>query len=260
MLSNIIGSQADISSAQTDVFSASSQMLRIQMMLTKDFDEQLQYVIDNLKFINKIKERYRGNLNTLQSFMAQSTNTTREDGKKYYEASFSQMADVSDAFVKYDYNLSNEEITDVSMTINDTGENHDLDGKEGEVALVPNEGDKSKMQDWAAFFREGAAIKDPDAAREHANKLGDDDTTLPFYHGHTNNKDEEDNPKFAVFEESLNKMMEQIKNYMADLDTKAEELSTKVNQLSSQRTNAMQGLQQLIQKMAEIRNHTISKG
>jgi len=235
---------------------AETLMLEIQLLIAADFDDQLRHVAEKIKFLNSIKKTYRSNINNIQRFMAQNPNSSRKDGKKYYEASFEQMRDLFGSFEKQNYSLENKEMLESTpMMIEDRGDKHKVDDE----GLVTIKNDKSSTADWKEYFNKGAGIKDPVEAREFAANVSDDDGNLFFYHGHTNNTDDEGMPKFSVFAEQLDLMMEQIKNYMSDVEEESEELSVTLNQLTSQRKAALDGANQLIRKLEEVKSNTVSK-
>lgn len=239
---------------QAESLSAEALMLQVQMMIAEQFDQQMRDIASQIKFLNKIKKQYREHINTIQRFMAQNPNTSRKDGKKYYEASAAEMAELMGALVVLDYNMETQEIKTQGMTLNDDGKTHSAD--EAGVAI---ENGHSSTTDWQEYFAEGAKITDKIKAREYAGKIYGDEGDLPFYYGHTNNLDEDGFPKFAVFADSLDKMLEQIKNKMSDMDEKAEELSVRLTQLTAQRKAALDGANQLIRKMEQMKTNTINK-
>ena len=254
---------------------AETLMLQVQMLMTDDFNNQLRDFGDKIKFLNDIKKTYRENISNVKNFMTQNPNTSRKDGKVYYEASFEQMADLTKSFVSYQYDLENKSIQTNSMTLPDQGEKHDLgntkieedalnygfETKEDDAGKmwIDLDNDTSEFLSYQNFFKQGSQIKDPAKAKEFADKLPDDNGNLPFYFGHTNNTFSDESPKFSVFSEQLDKILEQIQNNLSDLDADTEELSNQINQLSSMRKNALEGANELVRKMAEIRNNTISK-
>jgi len=234
--------------------SAETLMLQVQLSVAEDFDEQMRDIGNKIKFLNRVKKAYRENINKIQRFMAQNPNSGRKDGKKYYEASFGEVAELMGAFVHINYDMTSQEMKNEGMLINDTGNEHDADN-----GYVNSENGHSSTLDWQDFFATGGQIKDPEEAKEYANLVYGDDTDLPFYFGHTNNFDEDGNPKFAVFADPLDKMLEQVKNYMSDVEEQAEELSVRLNQLTAQRKASLDGANQLMRKMEEIKTNTISK-
>jgi len=235
---------------------AETLMLEIQLLMAKDFDEQLRHVAEKIKFLNNIKKTYRTNINNVQRFMAQNPNTSRNDGKKYYEASFKQMRDLFGSFEKQEYDLEDKQLLDTTpMMIEDRGNKHTVDDED----YFSIQNDKSSTNDWKTYFGNGSTITDPKEAQEIASKVSDDDGNLFFYYGHTNNIDEKGMPTFSVFADQLDLMLEQIKNYMSDVEEESEELGVTLNQLISQRKSALEGANQLIRKLEEVKSNTVSK-
>jgi hypothetical protein len=239
---------------------AETLMLQVQILVARDFDEQMRHIGEQIRFLSDIKSAYRGNLEKLQNFMAQSPDGSRKDGRKYIPATFAQMANLFGCFKTYDYDLEAQTVTSGSLSLRDNGDKHDLDKKdENGKAEVPNTDGKSLADDFQAYFAKGMSIKDPAAARDFAKKAGSDNSTLPFYYGHTENTDESGNPLFAVYVDQLDRLAEEIKSRLSAVEEDTERLSVGLNQISAQRKAALDGANQLLQKMAEIRQNAISK-
>lgn len=239
---------------------AETLMLQVQILVAKDFDEQMRHIGDQIHFLSDIKSSYRNNLDKLQNFMAQSPNGSRKDGRKYIPATFTQMAELFGCFKTYDYDLESQEVTENSLLLPNNGDRHDLDKKDGNgKAEVENANEKSFAHDFQSYFIKGASIKDPVTARTFAKKAGSDNSTLPFYYGHTNNADEKGYPLFAVYVDQLDRLTEEIKSCLSAVEEDTERLSVSLNQISTQRKAALDGANQLLQKMAEIRQNAISK-
>lgn len=235
---------------------AETLMLEVQLLLAEDFDEQMRDIAEKIKFLSQVKKGYRENINNIQRFMTQNPNTSRKDGKKYYEASPEQMKQIMGSLEKQNYDLANKTmLPPTPMMIADRGQKHSVDD-DGYVTI---KNDKSSTADWSNFFGEVSDETDPEEAREFASKVSDDDGNLFFYYGHTNNMDENGMPKLSVFSDQLDLMLEQIKNYMTDVEEKSEQLSVSLNQLTSQRKAALDGANQLIRKLEEVKTNTISK-
>lgn len=245
----------DMSVTHLSQLSPEGLMFEIQILLTKEFNEQMSDLARKLKFLNDIKESYRKNLNGIQQFMAQNPNMSRKDGKAYYEVGFAEVAGLAENLVHYDYRLEDQAVTEVFLNVNDDGGKHQLD----EEGLVTVKNGASSIKDWAEFFKTGAQIKDAGEAQEFADKMGDDDGELFFYYGHTNNTDENGFPKFAVFADALDRMMEQVKNSLTDVEEKTEELSVSLNQLAQQRRSALENASLLLKKFSDIHLNTVSK-
>lgn len=239
---------------------AETLMLQVQILVARDFDEQMRHIGEQIRFLSDIKSSYRQNLEKLQNFMAQSPDGSRKDGRKYIPATFSQMTDLFGCFKTYDYDLESQTVTEGSLSLRDNGDKHDLDKKdESGKAEVPNADGKSFTDDFQAYFAKGALIKDPAAARAFAKKAGSDNTTLPFYYGHANNTDESGAPLFAVYVDQLDRLAEEVKSRLSAVEEDTERLSVDLNQIAAQRKAALDGANQLLQKMAEIRQNAISK-
>lgn len=235
--------------------SASSLMLQVQMMVTKDFDEQMRTIGKQIKFLGNIKQGYRDKINTMQNFMIQNPNSSRKDGKRYIEASAEQLTEFFGAMTETKYDLDQLTSSEQPILISDSGANHKLDDE----GYAKNQNGHISTGDLASYFSQCSQIKDPEEACDFAKKVGDDNTSLPLYFGHTNNKFDDGRPKFSVLTESVDKMLEQVKGLLSDVEQKAEELGTELNQLSSQRKSALDGAYQLIRKSEEMKSNTISK-
>lgn len=235
--------------------SAETMMLQVQMMVTKDFDEQIRTIGKQIKFLGNIKQAYRDRIQNIQNFLIQNPNTSREDGKRYVEASAEQGAELFGSMVEVNYDLVSMTTQEVPLQISDSGANHKLDD-EGLVAKGTGEIGADGI---AKFFSDCGQIDDPKQACDFAKKAGDDNTSLPFYFGHTNNTFEDGSPKFAVLVESIEMIVEQMKGKLSDVEQESEELSTNLNQLSAQRKAGLDGAYQLIRKAEEMKSSIINK-
>lgn len=239
---------------------AESLMLQMQMLVAKDFDEQMRSVGDQIQFLSKIKQSYRDHIGNIQNFMAQNPNSSRNDGKKFIAANFSQMAELTGNLVSYDYDLEKKTSAPAPMTLNDTGQHDTLsEAVPDDKVAVPKKDGKFKTTDLHAYFAQGATLTDKDAACDYAKKVGDDDGNLPFYFGHTGNTDKNGMPIFCAFTDALDKMAEEIKNKLSLVEDDAEHLSTSLNQLSAQRKEALEKAGELANKMDQVRSNTIAK-
>lgn len=234
--------------------SAASLAVQVQMLVAEEFTEQLQDIGQKIEFLNDIKKSHRKNINTLRNFMSGSPNSSRNDGKRYFEASMAQMATLTGAMVSYDYNLEKQTSWETPITFADTGNTHQADDEF--VTISSN--DTSTAEDWNQYFTAGAALEGEEAIA-HAQKLGNDDQSLPFYYGHMNNQYEDGSAKFAVYEDSLERVVEQINNTMSDVESESEELGTQLNALVSQRKASIDSVREFIQEMDEAKKNAISK-
>ena len=235
---------------------AQAMMLEVQSMITKQFDDQMRDAAEKLEFLQNLTKKYRENINKVYEFQTQNQNTSRKDGKVYYEAGFAEMAELFGAITTYDYNLETKEFTEKPLEFNDSGDKHTVDD-EGDVSVTDG---KTSTQEWAAHFHRGAQIKDKEEAKEFADQLNGDDGELPFYFGYTNNSDEDGMPKFAFFSDQIDKMLEQMENALSDVEMEADGISLGLNDLSAQRKAALEGLQELVRKIASSHVYALEKG
>jgi len=258
-------SLGDVSS-QAETVNANYLMLQVQMTLAEDFDNQVREAAKQIKFLGGIKKQLREQVATVQEFMGKSPNTSRKDGKHYIEADASELAKLFGAFKKPEYKLdgkleeANYDLKWDSMGVADTGDKHELDTAKnaaGNVFAPVNNGE-ILAGDLSAYFQRVSEAKG-DAAFDLAKKSGSDDTSLPFYFGNKNNKTDAGAPKFAVYTEAIDKMLERLKGVLTDVESDTEELSAKLTVLTNQRKAALEGAQQLRQKMDDIRSNTTSK-
>lgn len=258
MGSNTINSNTAVSMlnhiSQNNI-SAETMMLQVQMMVTKDFDEQIRTIGRQIKFLGDIKKAYSERIQNIQNFLIQNPNTSREDGERYVEASSQQGEYLFGSMIEVEYDLSTLTANELPLQISDSGANHKLDD-EGYVAQGAGDISASGV---ANFFSECSKISDPATACEFAKKAGDDNTSLPFYFGHTNNTFEDGSPKFAVLVESIEMIVEQMKGKLSDVEQESEELSTNLSQLSAQRKAGLDGAYQLIRKTEEMKSGIINK-
>lgn len=229
--------------------SASAIMVQAEIMLARDFDQQIRSLADRIQFLGKVRREYLKNIGEVTTFLAKNSNTSRKDGKRYIEASFSEMENLSANFVSYDLNRDDLKLVPKSMDLNDNGDKQ---------KAVTSEDSRSSFADWQAFFAEGAALKDPQKAKTHAEKISDDNGELPFYFGHTNNTFENGEPKIAVFVEGLEKFVELMRNKMSEAQEKSEQLSVNLDRLMQQRKSALEGAHQILAKIEQTKNQALS--
>lgn len=214
--SNVFGDFSMANLLQKNM-SAEALMVQVQLLMTKEFDNQLQDISKKIKFLNDVKKQYRENINVLQKLTAQNP-ITEKNGKRWVHASFKQMNDVSNALVEYDYNLESMETKE------------------------------KPMNDWGDFFQHP----------ELASKIQDKNSDRPYYWKYSE-RNEDGSPKLSVLVDALDKMLEQIRNRMSDVEEEAEQLSVKLNQLTSQRKSMLEGASQIIRKLEEVTTNTVSK-
>lgn len=217
--------RSDFSNLLQQNLSAEALMVQVQLLMTKEFDEQLQDISQKIKFLNDVKKDYRENINVLRGLTAQDTH--EKDGKRYVGASFEQMDEAVNALVEYKYDLENKEIKEKPMT------------------------------DWKKYFFEGASTKDKEKRYDLAEKLNDKKPGVPFrWEGKVY---EDGSPKLSIMVDAIDKMIEQINNFMFDLEEETEQLSVQINQLTSQRKTALEGASQILRKLEEVATNTVSK-
>ncbi|MBF0104366.1 MAG: hypothetical protein HQM16_03455 [Deltaproteobacteria bacterium] len=242
---------------------AEAMMLEVQTMLAKDFDKQLNFAADQIRFLNKVKKMYREKIKGMQAFMMQKVNKSRDDGQAFYDASAAQMAGLFGSTVKIDYDTETQTVRgEKGLPIKDNGDKHTLDDvvdEETGKKYINYNGDSFSTDDLAHFFGDLAKITDPKEAYTFASNVCGDKGSLPFYLAKKEFSFENGEPKFAVYEEALNNMLDQVKNNMTDVEEEADELGTKLTQLVNQRKAAFDGLSQLIAKMDQIRSNSVSK-
>ena len=233
---------------------AASMMLHVQMMMTQDLDTQLKSVVEKIKFLSDVKKKYRKNINAVQKFLAQNPVASRNDGKRYLNASFSQARELFSQFQEYTYNLNEKKIQALPMTLEDNGEKHRVD----DDGYTTPQNNKTSLAEWVSYFDVGSRLTDSGEAIAFAKKVSSDDGHLPFYFGHMNNKDENGFPIFAVFTDPLETLLQRMQNLMTDVEQESEQLSLKMNQLVAQRRSSLEATHQILQKTAEIKNKAVS--
>jgi len=219
---------------------AQALMLSVQAMMTKEFDNQLNDMSEKLEFLSDVKEKYREKINKVYEFMSQSSNTSRNDGKIYYEASFSEMHELLNSLTVYEYDVDKFIINEKPLSFSDDGET-------------------ATTTELRQYFHEGSKIHDSHEAKDYARQLDDDDGTLPFYFGHTNNEDKKGLPKVAFYQESIEKMLEQIENAMTDVEEVAEKLSLRMGEVSAQRKSSLEGYRELLRKIESVNSYIVQK-
>lgn len=229
--------------------SASAIMVQAEILLARDFDQQIRSVANRIQFLGKVRRAYLKHIGDVSTFLAKNSNTSRKDSKHYIEAGFAEMAELSSHFVSYDLNNKNLELVPESLSLNDNGDKQ---------KAVATEDSRSSFAEWQDFFAQGAALQDPDEAQKHAEKLNDDNGELPFYFGHTNNKFENGMPKMAVFVEGLEKFVELMRHKMTEAQEMAESLSVDLDRLMQQRKSALEAAHQMLGKIEQSKNHALN--
>lgn len=239
---------------------AEALMLNVQLMVAKDYDEQMRRVGEQLRFLTGVKKSYRENVAELQNFLTANPSSSRKDGKKYVEASFVQMARLCGALTASEYDLESMTRVEKGLSITAGHDRHDLDEPDANgVTWAPLDGGKMDAGDLADYFAHGAGIGDPRQAANFAKRAGDDGNGLFFYFGHRNGSNENGAPQFSVFTDQIERLAEQLKNKLSAVEEDAERLGAKLSELSSQRKAALEGANQLISKMEQIRSNAIGK-
>lgn len=128
----------------------------------------------------------------------------------------------------------------------------------GKPVIAVKDG-KAPAGDYAKWFEDLAAMGNTKAARQFAQQLGGDKGNRFFYADKANYAFEDGTPRISVFFEGLNAELEVMKGKLETVTAKTEELSIELNALTAKRTAALNGTQDLIRKMDEIRSNAINK-
>lgn len=254
--SNVFGDIAIANLLQQDM-SAEALMVQVQILMAKEFDDQLQDISQKIKFLNDVKKQYRDNINVLQKLTAQNP-VSEKNGKQWVHASFEQMDGVCNALVEYEYNLENKETKEKPM--NDWGK-YFAEGAATKDVKKQNEiANKTWYEESSVSNRYRAGAYYGDATQNHdvVYKLKDKNSDLPFY-WKNGEKYDDGSPKFSVMVGALDNMLEQINNFMSDIEEDTEQLSVQMNQLTSQRKSILEGASQIIRKLEEVATNTVSK-
>lgn len=241
--------------------SAEYLMMQVQIYLAQDFSDQVMAAGKQISFLSDLKKEMRSHIGSVQEFMSKNSNSSRKDGKKYFEASAAELSRLYANFTRPEYELSSVESGELnanwkSLTFEDSGQKHSIDEE-----YSPVQDGQMNVTEWCGFFRQVDELGKNDSASACtlAQKAGSDNTALPFYFGNTNNTCDDGTPKFAVYEESLQKMLDQLNTVMDDINHDAEQLSSKLNLLTAQRKAALDGAVQIRQKIDEIKTNTAGK-
>lgn len=241
-------------------FKSETLMLTVQLLVAKDFDEQMRRVGDQMRFLSGIKKNYRDQIAKLQNFLTANPNGSRKDGKKYVEATFAQMAGLCGSLTRHDYDLETLTLSETGFPIPSGGDRHGLDDPDADdLVWAPIANGAMNARDLADYFAHGGAMTDTVEASDFAARAGDDGNGLFFYRGHGNATDEKGAPKFSVLVDQLERLTEGLKNRLSGTEEDAERLSARLAELSAQRKAALEGADQLVKKMEQIRSHAIGK-
>lgn len=264
-----IATSAATQTAFLDVFdlaglSPQALMVQMQMMVAKDFDEQMRSVAEKIKFLGEVKKAYRDNLNTIQEFLAKKTEKNQETGKPIIKCSPEEMTELLGAFEEFTYNLDDLSggYTAVPLDIADSGDGHDLDGdpEKDVAAQIDIEDGRASSEDYAQVFKNLAAMGNTSEARQYSqDHVGTSGGDRMFYADKANYGFEDGTPRISVFVDGINAMVEVIKNKLTDVEAEAEQLSTSLNQLVSQRKAAIDGVNQAINQISEVKERAINQ-
>lgn len=240
--------------------SAEAMMLRVQMLVAKDFDAQMRHVGEQMRFLGDIKKSCRERIAKMQSVLVQNPDATRKDGKRFIVLDAGQMADLFRNYVRESYDSESLSKSTESLPIKTAGNGTGLDdiGDDGKVPCPITNGEISSTA-LADYFDNQIASKNTTDAMNAAHRVGDDDSGLPFYHAHQNNKTANGMPAFCVLTDALDGMVERLKNEMAAIEEDAERLGVRLNELSAQRKIALEGAQQLLAKIEQVRGQTLAR-
>ena len=230
--------------------SAEAIMVQAEILMAKDFDEQIQHLGDRLNFLGDIRRRYLQHIGEITTFMAKNSNTSRKDGKHYIEASFAEMSRLSANIVSYDPNHPEMKLEAQGLMLDENGDKQ---------TAVQNENSRSSFDDWQAFFAEGASLGDSEKAKEHADRISDDNGDLPFYFGHANNTFENGKPKIAVFTDGLEKFLEVMRHKLSTVQERAEKISIDLNRLVEQRKSALEGAHKMLNTFDQVKGQALSR-
>lgn len=230
---------------------AEATLVQIELLLARDLDVQIREMGDRIRFMGTIRREYLKNIGEITSFLAKNSNTSREDSKRYIEASMAELADLFDNFMTYDPDSKSGKLEPKPLTLGDNGDKQ---------TAVDVDGEGSSFASWGDFFAEGALITDPEKARQHAEKLSDDDGELPFYFGHTNNTFSDGSPKIAVFVEPLEKFVEVMRGKMSEVGQESETLAVELNRLTEQRKAALEAAYRMLSQIDQTKAHALKGG
>lgn len=233
-------------------------MVEIQVLMTKDFNDQAQAIAEEIQFLDDIKNKYRDQIQVFHRFLGKNHNTSREDGKVYIEATAGEIAQLMRSTTTYNptYNAKTGEGLENAHGINisNDGENSELSELD-----IPNPNEVSDSLDLAAYFEDIENTVDPDEKKQKAERLGGDDNNLFAYFGASNNKTKSGEPKFGVYLNSVENMLKQVEAESSKLDTKIESLNNTLSTLLKHRETAINSLQSTITQLSQIRENSIKK-
>lgn len=238
--------------SSTNFFSAEFAMLRAQILLARDYDDQIKHVGEQIKLLNKVKKLYRENLNLINGTMAQKIQ--EKDKKPIIKLTPAQAADVLESFRTYHYNLERpqDEIVSEPMMINDSGKGHELDGidiQDGQVVAT----------DYIETFEDLSNLDGSKEAKDLAKKMGGDKTERMFYIDKEKDWGKDGVPKVCFYVDAMEQYVEIINNKLKDVEADAEEMGLKLDQLTSKRKTALDLVSQMIHKLDEVRTNSVSK-
>jgi prefoldin subunit 5 len=229
-----------------------AMMIVVQMMVAKDFDEQIKNLGKKIDFLDKIKDSYQERVNTLQEFLAkpkdsekqvrgaQVINTTPEEASKAIAACYTTT-----------YDLEKLEVTsEVPMTFSDRKADDQLKGaQEGKNGFCMTDGEATAAEivaDLDSMSHEEKAARDfmgsPGIGKMMWVRAGYTDGTAMV----------QVSPSF------LENKLEELKTIMSKLDGEISKLSSRLEQLMNQRKKALEGVNQTLNKRDEAISKSIS--
>lgn len=230
-------------------------MIQIQILMTKDFNDQAEAQAEEIQFYDKIKNNYRDQTQVFHRFLAKNHNTSRKDGKVYIEATAEELTELMSAATiynpTYDAKKGYGNKGKQGLMISNDGENNEL--------TVHRSNDLTSSDDLAEYFGAISDLSSNEEKIQEAQKFGGDDNNLFGYYGSSNNKTESGEPKFAVYLNSVENIQKQVEAESSRLDAKIEMLNTSLSTLLKQRETAVNSLQTTITELAQIREGAIRK-
>lgn len=263
-MSTVLPSMVGISGVKTcaanDPLSFTAMMIKMQMMVVDELNDQYQKLGEKIKFLGKVKEVYQKNISRIQDFISKTPEKNKNNGREILKLTPGQMAELAGCFEEVSYDIETRTITTSPMQIFDSGNAHDLDDIDvhGQPIIKIEDG-KVSAQDYANECAEIAKLGHSKAARERAERLGGDNSDRIFYADQAAYAFKDGTPRISVFVDGIQAIQTKIEAQKTRLDGELERLGTDLNALGTKRKAALDALGDCLRKLDEAKSNTVNK-
>lgn len=253
-ISAIKSAHFGVSSKLSNIDSPGMIMLQAQVLLIENFNDQIRGVADKLKFLKKVTQEYKKNINHINTFLTSPTHESHHGKKPVIIASAGQSADLLQSLTTISYDLENKTMKHEGIVLNDLESKHSINNED------PENGSISTLE-LSEVCEDLSKIKDTKSYNEKANQIGDNaKLQLPMYFNESKSDIGIDGKKVLTFyTESVEKLLQVVENNMSLLQSEIDELTATLSDLSDKRKSAIEAANSTLNKINEAKNNTASK-